>query len=438
MELEIAVAAISLIALLFLATVDMAFSRLSDVGLRRLTADSEESSNSRTAGYLHEILENRQQFRFALSSSIQVLMIVFTVLITLVILRFTGNDHTLLIVSALAIAISATVIMRQILPRMIVRTNTDSKLLFMLPLAWPLFRIASAIITPFEKNSREREQQRQDSSAAPDSTDESDDGAEDFHALMEVGEAEGIIEGDERELIESMVEFTGTRTGEIMTPRTEICGIPVETTMRAARDRMIEEKYSRLPAYRGNIDNIEGVIYVRDLLQAWAEGREDEPISSILRDAYFVPETKPAAELLSAMQADHIQIAIVIDEYGGIAGIVTVEDILEEIVGEIEDEDIEDEEIIEIVEGDDGYWDVLGSTELDKIERLFDLDLEDDEVTTIAGLITSEVGYVPKEGETFHLRGLEAHIVRADDKKVNLVRLRPDTSERELDAAASE
>lgn len=259
----------------------------------------------------------------------------------------------------------------------------------------------------------------------PEAADEkAEDNADDFQALMEVGEAEGIIEENERELIESMVEFNETRAGEIMTPRTEICAVPIDTTIRAARDLMIEEKYSRLPVFRENIDNIEGVIYVRDLLQAWAEGKESEPISSILRDAFFVPETKSAADLLKSMQVNHVQIAVVIDEYGGVAGIVTVEDILEEIVGEIEDEDIEEEEIIEIIEGEDGYWDVLGSTEIDKIERLFEIELEDDDYTTVAGLITSEAGYVPKTGEMLHLRGLEVEILSADEKKIALVRLR--------------
>jgi putative hemolysin len=256
---------------------------------------------------------------------------------------------------------------------------------------------------------------------------------------MEVGEAEGIIEEEERELIESMVEFSDTRTGEIMTPRTEICAITLGTTVRSARDLMTEEKYSRLPVYRDSIDNIEGIIYVRDLLQAWADGKEAEPIDGMLRDAYFVPETKTASELLKSMQVNHVQLAIVIDEYGGVAGIVTLEDIVEEIVGEIEDEDTEDEEIIEIIEGEDGYWDVLGSTDIDKIERLFDIELEDDDYTTVAGMITSEAGYVPKTGDTITLRGLEAKILRADEKKVGLVRLRKysDASDDEERSAAN-
>ena len=144
----------------------------------------------------------------------------------------------------------------------------------------------------------------------------------------------------------------------------------------------------------------------------------------ILREAFFVPETKPANELLKSMQQNHVQIAIVIDEYGGVAGVVTIEDILEEIVGEIEDEDIEDEEIIEIVEGDDGYWDVLGSTDIDKIERLFDIEFDDDDFTTVAGFVTTEAGYVPPVGEKLNIRGIEIEVLRGDEKKLNLIRMR--------------
>jgi CBS domain containing-hemolysin-like protein len=273
-------------------------------------------------------------------------------------------------------------------------------------------------------------------SVAPDSADERDeDHADAFLALMEVGEAEGIIEEKERELIETMVEFGETRAGEIMTPRTELCALPIEATIRKARDLIIDQKYSRLPVYRDSIDNIEGVIYVRDLLQAWQEGAEDRPVSTILRDVLFIPETKPANELLKSMQTSHVQIAVVVDEYGGVAGVVTVEDILEEIVGEIEDEDFEEEESIEIIEGENSYYDVLGSTEIDKIERLLDIDVEDDdEFTTIAGLVTTEAGYVPKVGEKLHIRGLEIEVIKGDEKKISLLRLRPEPAGTEASA----
>ena len=429
MEIEIVVAIVILIALVFLATVDLAFAHLSDLSLRRLSSDSEEGLNPRSTQFLKEILDNRPRFRFALSSAIQVLLISFTVLVTLIILQF-NVSHAALLLYALLIGLGATVLIRQILPRLFIRNNPEKKLLFLLPIVRPLYSISSLITGPFASFFRSKEQQKLDSTVSPDSPDEkSDDNSEDFQALMEVGEAEGIIEGNERELIESMVEFNDTRAGEIMTPRTEICAIPLESTVKAARDLIIEEKYSRLPVYRDSIDNIDGVIYVRDLLQAWAEGKEDMPIKDMLRDAYFIPETKSAAELLKTMQVNHVQLAIVIDEYGGVAGIVTVEDILEEIVGEIEDEDTEEEEIIEIIEGDDGYWDILGSTEIDKIERLFGIEIDDDDFTTIAGLVTSEAGYVPKVGEILNLNGLEVEIRQADDKKIGMLRIRRDSSE---------
>jgi len=332
----------------------------------------------------------------------------------------------------------ATVLFRQILPRIIVRGNPEGWLLFFLPVVRPLYALTARITAPVASLFSTKEAQKLEATVTPDASDERDDD-EDIQALLEVGAAEGILEEDEREMIESMVEFAETRVGEIMTPRTEICAVPVDSSVRAVRDLMIDEKYSRVPAYRDSVDNIEGIIYVRDLLQVWAEGgREDQPIASILRDPFFVPETKSAAELLKTMQIDRVQLAIVVDEYGGVAGIITVEDLIEEIVGEIEDEDTEQEEIIEIIEGEDGYFDVLGSTEVDKIERLFDgIELEDDDYTTIAGMVTSETGHVPKVGEILAVRGLEIEVLRADEKKLALLRIRRNI-EPDVEASALE
>lgn len=429
MEWEIAACASILIALVFLATVDMAFSHISDLSLRRLSSDVEEGSRQSTFEFLREIVDNRPLFRFALSSTIQLLLITFTVIVVIIVTRFTLDRGSVLFY-ALLIGLLATVIFRQFLPRLIVRNNPEGILLLVLPVVRPLYALTSTIVSPFASLFRSKEQQQKlEATVTPDAPDEKDDDDEDIQALLEVGEAEGIIEEEEREMIESMVEFAETRAGEIMTPRTEICAIPADATVHAARDLIIDQKYSRIPVYRESIDNIEGVIYVRDLLQVWAEGdSENRPITDLLRDAYFVPETKTAADLLKSMQVNHVQIAIVVDEYGGVAGVVTVEDLIEEIVGEIEDEDTEQEEIIEIIEGEDGYFDVLGSTEIDKIERLFGIELEDDDFTTIAGMVTSEAGHVPKVGETLAIRGLEIEVKRADDKKLTLLRIRPQVS----------
>ena len=421
MEIEIIVAVGLLLLLGFLAAIDAAFSHISDVGLRRITSDDEFGETKTSVKFLREILENRPRFRFALSSTIQVLLIGFTVLLTVIVRNFTESIGRLIFFT-LIIGLVATVLFRQILPRLLVRSDTEKKLLFLLPAIRPIYAITSFFVEPVTAR-RAKNKLNADSTVTPDGSDE-DDNDEDFQALMEVGEAEGIIEEEERELIETIVEFGETLTSEIMTPRTAIIAVPAGTLIKEARDVMIEEKYSRLPIYRDSIDTVEGMVYVRDLLAALAAGRKEEPVENIKRPAFFVPETKTASELLKSMQQHHVQIAVVIDEYGGVAGLVTVEDILEELVGEIEDEDTGRDEIIEIIEGDDGYYDVLGSTEIHNIERLFDADLEDDEYTTIAGLVTSEAGYVPKVGEKLELHGLAIEILQADEKRIQLLRLR--------------
>ncbi|HEY0426378.1 MAG TPA: hemolysin family protein [Pyrinomonadaceae bacterium] len=433
MEIEIVIAVLILFALTFLATIDMAFSQLSDVTLRRLTSDTEEDARVNTP-FMREILTDRPRFRFALSASIQIILIVFSILVALIVYNFYKTPLELLSISLL-VALPLSGIFRQFIPRFLTWRSPEDKLLFLIPFVRPFYSLMSFFADPFSRFLREKEQP-DETTILPNQAEERDEDNDDaIQALIEMGEAEGIIEERERELIETMVEFRDTRAGEIMTPRTEICSLPISATVKAARDLIIEEKYSRLPVYRDSTDNVEGVIYVRDLLNAWAEDKEDETIESLLRPAVFVPETKSVAELLKNMQSSHIQLAIVIDEYGGIAGLITVEDIIEEIVGEIEDEDTEQEEIIEIIEGTDkSYYDVLGSTEIDKIERLFGTEIEDDDFTTIAGLITSEVGYVPKVGETLECRGLSVEILRADEKKIHLMRLKKSLTDEEIEA----
>jgi putative hemolysin len=424
MELDLVIVVLLLLLILFLATVDSAFSFISDVGLRRISSDEDAGYSDRSIKFLREILDNRPRFRFALSSTIQVLIVIFVVLLTVDISHYvTGRPRVFAF--AILIAIVLTITVRQVIPRLIVRNEPERKLLKLLPAIRPIFAIASFFVEPLAVRNRTKAQQKIDSTVTPEPADDkSEDNSEDFQALMEVGEAEGIIEESEREMIESFVEFSETRAGEIMTPRTEVVAVAVGTTVKEARDVMIGQKISRLPIYRDNIDSIEGILYVRDLLAALASGREADPVEDVMREAFFVPETKTASELLKSMQAAHVQIAIVIDEYGGVAGLVTVEDILEEIVGELEDEDSVEEEIIEVYDSGEGFWDVIGSTDIDKIERIFDTELEDEDYTTIAGLVTSEVGYIPKVGEKLTLRGLDIEILQADEKRIQLLRLR--------------
>ena len=414
MELEIGLALLLLIVLSLLATVDMAFAQLSDVRLRRLIGENGDKPEPGSRVFLQQALENRPRFSFALSAMIQILLVVVAVLITSISLTIFPEPR-LVLVGLLAGLILAG-IFRQLIPLFISTRNPEGTLLFLLPVVRPFFPIMAFIADPFQRlfdRSRRKDQVAEDGEE-----EEENDDSGDLQALIDLGEAEGILEEEEGELIHSIIEFGDTRVSEVMAPRPDIVAVPVTATVREARDVILEWKYSRLPVYRDQIDNVEGMIYVRDLLMSWAEGREDENIKPFIRSVYFVPETKPVAELLEEMQKAHVQLAMVIDEYGGVCGLVTVEDILEEIVGEIEDEDIAGEELEEIVERRDGSYEVMASTEIGKIERLFDMEIEADDFTTIAGLVINESGKVPAVGEVLAIRGLEVEVLQADERRI--------------------
>ena len=418
MQIELLLTILLLFVLSLLATVDMAFSHLSDVGLRRLISEAEERPTTLSNIFLREVLENRQRFSFTLSAAIQILLVAVAVLITSISLKLFSDTRYVLVGLGLGLVLAG--VFRQLIPLLLSHRNPEATLLFLLPLVRPFFRVMAFAADPFHSwfDRSRRKEQLQENGEEDDEQDMTDD----IQALIDVGEAEGILEEEEGELIHSIIEFGDTRVGEVMTPRPDIVAVPTTSTVREARDLIIESKYSRLPVYREQIDNVEGFIYVRDLLQCWAEDQETNSIASLVRPVYFVPETKPVADLLEEMQKAHVQLSMVIDEYGGVAGLVTVEDILEEIVGEIEDEDIggDEEEIV----GGNGVYEVLGSTEIGKIERLFGMEIEADDFTTIAGLVINESGKVPRSGEQLAFRGLKVEVLEADERRIGRLRVR--------------
>ena len=420
MEIELGFTFLLLLVLMLLATVDLALGQLSDVGLRRLIGDADEDPEGRSKIFLKKTLENRQRFSFALSATIQMLLVVVAVLVTSISLRLTSDPKFVLVGLVAGLVLAG--VFRQLIPLLISAHNPERTLIFLLPLMRPFVPMMSFVADPFHRlYDRPR---RKDQVPETEEEEADDDNGDDIQALIDVGEAEGILEEEEGELIHSIIEFGDTRVSEVMTPRPAIVAVPADISVREARDVMIESRYSRLPVYREQMDNVEGLIYVRDLLERWAAGKEDESAAALIRPVYFVPETKPVAELLEEMQKAHVQLAMVIDEYGGVAGLVTVEDILEEIVGEIEDEDIAGEELKEIVEESDGCYDVLGSTEIGKIERLFGMEIEDDDFTTIAGLVINEAGKVPHTGDHLRFRGLEIEVIEADERRIARLRVK--------------
>ena len=239
-------------------------------------------------------------------------------------------------------------------------------------------------------------------------------------ALIEAGQEEGILEEGDRDLIQSVVEFGDKTVREVMTPRPEIVAAATSMTIAEFTDLVKKHPYSRIPVYEGDIDHIKGIVYAKDLLQVPDVEAHSKTVCDLMKtDVYFVPETKLGSELLREMQRDNIRMAIVIDEYGGVIGVVTIEDLVEEIVGEIRDE----HEKPEIVKENENSYIFNGNTDVDLLEKLLGVRPEEKEATTIAGLVSELAGHIPKAGEVFHENGLRFEVLESTERRVGRVRV---------------
>jgi magnesium and cobalt exporter, CNNM family len=241
-------------------------------------------------------------------------------------------------------------------------------------------------------------------------------------AYIDVGRQEGILEKEEEKLLLSIVDFGDTRVREVMTPRTDIVWIDVASSLTVLADLFVESKYSRIPVVRGSIDTIVGIVHVKDTLQSIRAGGS-RPIAELVREAYFVPETKKVSELLKEFQRRHLWMAVVVDEYGGVSGLATVEDLLEEIVGEISDEHEDEREEISRL-GDQAYS-VSGKANITKVEELFGRGPEEEEYTTLGGFLAARLGHIPRPGEVHREADLLFTVEEADRRRVHRVRIEP-------------
>ncbi len=244
--------------------------------------------------------------------------------------------------------------------------------------------------------------------------------------FVDAATEEGIIEQDEARLIEQVVEFGDKRVRDVMTPRPDVIAIQASATLEAFRDLAVETKYSRLPVYEKSLDDIIGVAMARDMLEVPDRDAANRTVRELMRPSLFVPETKFGAELLKEMQRKNQQMAVVIDEYGLMAGIVTIEDLVEEIVGEIGEEDRRPAP--DVVREPSGAMVLRGSVGLDRISELFSVQMDaaqqHSNATTIAGLLNGIAGHVPLTGETIDLDGLRFEVLEANQRKVLRVRAR--------------
>ncbi len=239
---------------------------------------------------------------------------------------------------------------------------------------------------------------------------------EDLRAMADVAADEDAIESEERRLIHSIFEFGDTVVREVMLPRPDMIAIEADATVEEAIERAIEGGFSRIPAFEDTSDNIVGLVYLKDLVRRARSGEGSRPVRASLRPAVFVPEQKRVAELLREMQAKQFHMAIVIDEHGGTAGLVTLEDLLEEIVGEITDEyDVEGPSVEHLP---DGTLRVPGRCSIDDLSEELDMELPDTEWDTVGGLVFNLLGHVPEEGEAVGFQGLEFRTERVQGRRI--------------------
>src|SRR5687767_8496051 len=242
---------------------------------------------------------------------------------------------------------------------------------------------------------------------------------EEIRHLVDVAEEEEEIEEDERELIHSIFEFGDTVVREVMVPRPDMATLPGTATLREALQVIVDAGYSRIPIYEGDNDNITGVLYAKDVLKRVHENKGEAKVSSLGRAPTFVPEQKKVAELLREMQHQRVHMSIVVDEYGGTAGLVTIEDLIEEIVGEIVDEYDQEEPLVEPV--DEDRIRVDAKMPIDEVNELLEVDLPHDEWDTVGGLVFGLTGRVPQVGESVRFDSLEFKTERVTGRRVQKV-----------------
>ena len=356
--------------------------------------------------YRSKILEIYDELKIAAGYMRSIFLVAFLVYIFIVFPRLQLWPLWMFI-----FALAAYILFFEFLPRLLNTYYKKRILLILLPSYKIPFALAKPIL--FLENIKSTEKDTENQHEASE---------EEIDALIEEAEEEGIIEKEEGELLKSVVEFGDTVVREIMTPRISMICIQENVTIQELRDLVIKEKHSRIPVYKESVDNIEGIVIAKDLLEYSENIQKKDAISPLIRPVFFIPESMKVAELLKELQERKQKIAIVVDEHGGVSGLVTMEDLMEEIVGEIQDE--YDKEKVQFIKQGPFDYIVLGDAEVEELEDLFDIDLTSDDYITVGGLITHHLGRFPLMGEKLDIKGLELEILEASQKNIKKLRVR--------------
>ncbi len=398
-------------ATVFLGTIQTAFSALMRLSLRLMAERGGRSD--RLGKYLDDPLQ--------LFIPVRVLIGLCTVVAAVLIARTSDIQSLRSVVTFVLSLVLFVVACEHLVPMLIARRDPEQVLDVLLPAFHPVARLLTPLTLALVEVVGAR-RERESAGGAPD--------ASAVVPAAEGGTDDGEISEEEgRELLQSVVDFTETVVREVMTPRPDVVAVSAGTSLQDLRALFREEQYSRMPVYRESLDNIVGVVFVKDLV-GLPPGAEP-PMTTLMRSAYFVPESKRVSELLKEMQRRQVQMAIVVDEYGGTAGLVTVEDLLEEIVGEIRDEyDVEAETVTD--EGS-GVYVFSGKVSVDEVRDRLGITIEREGFETVGGYLLSHLGRMPYVGETFDAGELAVEVLEVERRRIAKVRVRRRLAEGEAE-----
>ncbi|RFT15560.1 MAG: Magnesium and cobalt efflux protein CorC [Candidatus Saccharicenans subterraneus] len=392
---------LSFLLTFILSFLNVIFTTYSRIGFSRIL---EENSPLK-----EEILEHYDELKIAIDYGRIAFLLAFVIYTSLVFPGLAGWPFW-----GFLLFLALYLLLFDYLPRLFLLALGEKHLRFFLPVLFPVkFILAPLLLLP--RIFLRREEERQAAWRTHETTEE------EIETFIDEATEEGIIEKDQNELLRGVVEFGDQMVREIMTPRSRVVAVDIETTVGQLKEVFVREKYSRIPVYRERLDNIQGMVMAKDLLEFSDQEQAGRKIDFLVRPVMFVPETMAVNRLLKEFKKVKQKLAIVVDEYGGVSGLVTMEDLLEEIVGEIQDEyDTEEPQIV--AEKPDTYL-VQGETEVEDLEELLGSELSDENLLTINGLLQQHLGRLPRPGEKLELAGLGFEILEVDDKSIRKVRV---------------
>lgn len=402
---ELLIAGLFVLALTLMSIVDIALSGVSKLSVRRFPS-------------LVALVENREQALLSIHIFIQLLIVAGAVFLFGAFGR-REIPYVAGMPGTIALMFVIILVFRQLIPRLAATSHPEKALLILLP----LLGLAHFVMRPFSSVLVRVMNyfQRWEEEVEPDKEEETSE--EEIQAFIDAGQEEGILESDEGELIQSIVHFGDKVAREVMTPRTQIVAIDMNSSVDKLLQLILSKRRTRIPVFRDDLDNIEGIIHERDLLRVMQRGEKAENLRSLVKPVNFVPETKPVDDLLQEMRNRGDHMVLVIDEYGGVSGLITMKDLVEEIVGDIRDSSEGDGE--KIVEEGAGVYVVPGSLDLGALESKLGVPLVDEtECTTVAGAVVELFGRLPSVGEKIEHDGIQIEVLDADRRRVHRLRMR--------------